>query len=78
MYSGVPHTNPRTVSIELLCEPCRLFDLAMPKSQTFTRSSSPRRSTSMMLAGFRSRWMTPWAWASSSAASTWDMIRTMR
>ena len=55
-----------------------VWALAMPKSQTFTKSGSPRREASMMLLGLRSRWTMPWACASSSAPSTWSMMRPTR
>ena len=39
--------------------------LASPKSSTLT----PPPGASTTLAGFRSRWITPWPWAASSAVA---------
>ncbi len=43
---------------------------AMPKSASFTARRPPSSET-MMFSGFRSRWMTPaaWAWTSASASA---------
>src|SRR5512143_110300 len=50
----------------------------MPKSSTFTTSASSCRASSMTLAGFRSQWRMPSAWASVRAARIWEPIFTMR
>src|SRR3972149_5768963 len=60
MYCGVPRTTPAAVS---LAEAPSWIILASPKSSTLTKSRSPRRSSSMMLSGLRSRWMMPQGWA---------------
>jgi hypothetical protein len=45
--------------------------LASPKSRTLTLPPGVRRT----LAGLRSRWMTPDAWAASRASAIWIAIR---
>ena len=60
-YLAVPITTP----VRVRSPPAPA--LAMPKSATFTCPSPRRR----MLAGFTSRWTTPWAWAQASASATW-------
>ena len=60
-YWAVPTIEPTSVI-------CWVFAArAMPKSVTFSRPSS----VSTMLWGLMSRWITPWRWAASSAASAW-------
>ena len=67
IYSGVPMVAPVCVSPD-----CASDIFEMPKSVT---KASPSLST-MMLAGFTSRWMTPPAerCAYASADPTWKMI----
>ena len=55
---------------------------ARPKSRTFTCSFRvPGVWATMMLPGFRSRWISPFAWAASSACATalttWSFSRTV-
>jgi len=42
------------------------LSLAKPKSSSFAPDF-----VSMILPGFKSRWMTPWRWALSSASEIW-------
>jgi hypothetical protein len=77
MYGGVPRTMPACVSF---CSFAAAFSslFAMPKSSTFTKSSSPARLVRKMFAGLRSRWTTPFSCASCSDPQTCPMMRSTR
>src|ERR1041384_5865886 len=64
MYCGVPSNTPAAVLTAVPAE----NTLASPKSSTLTKSCSPSRAISMMLSGFRSRWMMPAAWGAGGGA----------
>jgi hypothetical protein len=61
MYAAVPRTVPASVSV-----PSPAASRAMPKSASFGRPSSSKRT----FAGFRSRWTTPRACACARPAAT--------
>ncbi len=79
MNSGVPTISPGVeVSMTTVGErdmsPAigRLIALASPKSRTLTLPSG----VILMFAGFRSRWITPFSCANSSASAIWAPMRS--
>ncbi len=73
MYAGVPKISPWPV-VRIMSASSGARILATPKSSTLMWSTWPRRSTTIMLAGLRSRWMTPREWAWSIASASWIRI----
>jgi len=67
MYVG----EPSTACVVVISRSPRPCTLEMPKSSTLTHGEPSRRVVRKRLAGLRSRWTMPRAWASASASQAW-------
>src|SRR5262249_22305312 len=70
MYIGVPLAVMSPVS----AAPGSLVSFTRPKSRTLAMSDSPPRTATNTLAGFRSRWTRPSAWASRTRADLTEQV----